>query len=407
MNTNIDQIKEKAAALAEETVATRHYLHAHPELPWQEVETTRFLASKLEEIGFRDLKIGVDGKNVGIIADLVGCSDGPCVALRSDIDALAVDEESSAPWKSTVPGVMHACGHDAHASMLLSTAKILYSMRDRLPGKVRFIFQPAEEHGIHSGANMMIREGVLKGVDAIAGMHLWSHVPSGRVQWRSGPVMASADGWEVKFFGRGGHGGMPHDAIDPSIAAANFILALQTLVSREVNPLETAVVSLGKLVSGDAINIIPDRAEMIGNIRTFSVDVRKKIEERLPAIAGGIAATYRCKVEAKYICVYPNPVINDKALTELFRETAVRVVGAENVEERSMLMTSEDFSFYQTEIPGVLFFMGCGNEGKGTVAPHHSPRFDVDDDVLPRGISLMSSFAFAMLEDLNTKKKRT
>ncbi|GHT00813.1 amidohydrolase [Synergistales bacterium] len=399
---DVTGIKDMAQKMAEGAAEMRRFLHARPEASWQEVETTRFIASKLEEIGFKDIKIGADGKPVGLVADLKGKKDGPTVALRADIDALGLTEESDLPYKSLFAGAAHACGHDGHITMLLHAAKLLYSIKDELTGSVRFIFQPAEEKGDHSGAHEMIREGVLDGVGAIAGMHLWSHVPSGKVQWRAGPVMASVDGWNVKFLGQGGHGAMPQNAIDPTVAAANFILALQTIVSREVNPLETGVISVGKLVSGDVINIIPERAEMIGNIRTFNPDIRDKMEAGFRRIADGIAATYRCSAEIKYTTLYP-PVINDSALAELLRDTAVKVVGENNVEESPMLMTSEDFSFYQKKVPGVLFFLGSGDEAKKTTAPHHSPRFNIDDDVLPTGIALMSSFACAALEKLKNR----
>ncbi|MDR3230702.1 MAG: amidohydrolase [Synergistaceae bacterium] len=397
---DLTRIRNEAQEMAGAATEMRRYLHAHPELSWGEVETSRFIARRLKEIGFQDIRVGVDGKAVGVVADLAGKEAGPCVALRADIDALNLVEENDVPYKSKC-GAMHACGHDAHITMLLGAARILYSMKDELPGSVRFIFQPAEEHGMHSGAATMIEEGVLDGVGALAGMHLWSHVPSGRVQWRSGPVMASADGWNVKFRGRGGHGAMPHKTIDPVVAAANFILALQTIVSREVNPLETAVLSVGKLVSGEVINIIPEVAEMIGNIRTFSVEVRDQMEESFRRIADGIAATYRCNLETQYTRIYPYPVVNDRVLSELLRDTAIALVGKADVEESPMLMTSEDFSFYQTKVRSVFFFLGSGDEAKGTTAAHHSSRFDVDDDVLPRGIALMSSFACAALSGMS------
>ena len=402
---DVSYIRERAASMAGEMTELRQYLHAHPELSWQEVETTRLIAAKLSEIGFKDIKVGVDGKPVGVVADLAGSAEGPCVALRSDIDALPLNEDSDLPYRSTAPNVTHACGHDAHMAMLLGAAKLLYSIKDRLPGRVRFIFQPAEEHGAHSGSRIMIREGVLKGVDAIAGMHVWSHVPTGMVHWRSGPVMASVDGWEVKFQGKGGHGGMPQNAVDPTVLAANFILALQTLVSREINPLETGVVSVGKMTSGHAINIIPDTAEMIGNVRTFDVAVRDRLRDGLIRIADGVVSTYRGSVETTYTELYPYPVVNDRAMAELFRDTAIQVAGADRVEESPMLMTSEDFSFYQAEIPGNFFFLGCGSQAKGTMAPHHSPRFNIDDDALPTGVSLLSAYACAVLEKLNSEEK--
>ncbi|MDR1979627.1 MAG: amidohydrolase [Synergistaceae bacterium] len=393
---DVAKIKSRALSLAEEMTRLRRHFHENPELPWQEMETSRLIASKLEELGLNP-QIGVGDQPVGVVADLAGNASGPCVALRADIDAFAITEETDVPYKSCKPGVMHACGHDGHITMLLAAAKLLSEMKDQLPGRVRFIFQPAEEHGYRSGAQAMINDGVLEGVSSIAGMHLWSDIPSGKAQWRAGPTMASADGWKVVFKGKGGHGAAPHVAIDPTLAAAAFIFAVQTLVSRETNPLETVVVSVGKLESGRASNVIPELAEMVGTVRTFNRAVRDGIEERFQRMAEGVGATYRCKAETRYEGLYPYPVVNDAALTRLFRDTAVRVVGEENLGEAPLRMSSEDFSFYQAEIPGCFFFVGSGNEAKGCAAPHHSPHFNIDDDSLPTGVALLTSFACAML----------
>jgi amidohydrolase len=398
-NKCIEQIKNAAAGMTEDLTALRRHLHMHPEVSWQEVETSRFIASKLEEIGLKP-RIGAGEKPVGVVADLDCGGSSPCLALRADIDALGFSEENDMDYKSLNPGVMHACGHDGHIAMLLGAAKILCSMRDRLRGRIRFIFQPAEEFGAGSGAQVMVKDGVLEGVDAIAGMHLWSHVPSGRVQWRCGPVMGSSDAWEICFRGKGGHGALPHQAIDPIVIAAHFILAIQNIVSRETDPLQTCVISTGMLQSGNVINAIPETAELCGNIRTLDTDVRAHAEKSFLRMAKSVAETYRGSAETKYVSVYPYPVNNDAALTELFREIAVQVVGQENVEESPIRMTSEDFSFYQTVLPGVFFFLGSGDPEKGTTAPHHSPHFDVDDSVLPRGVGLLASFAVAALEKL-------
>lgn len=395
---NIAKIKSKAAELAGEITELRHHLHANPELSWQEIETSRLIESKLKELGFENIKRGVDGTEVGVRADLIGDPAGPCVALRSDIDALPLLEENTCSYKSRTKA-MHACGHDGHISALLGTAKLLASMKSELSGRVRFLFQPAEEHGLRSGAKALINEGALDGVQAIGGMHLWSFVPTGRVQWRNGPVMASADCWNVKFTGKGGHGAMPHDAIDPTVAAANFIGAAQTIVSRELNPVETAVVSLGRMTSGGAFNIIPPTAELEGSLRSFNPEIRAQMEGRLRRIADGIAAAYRCTAELKVTYYYPS-VVNHAGLTAVLKDTAVQTVGENNVEESPLLMVSEDFSFYQEKIPGTFFFVGAGSAEKGTDFPHHSPRFNLDDDVLPIAMSLMSSFAFATLEKL-------
>jgi amidohydrolase len=333
------------------------------------------------------------------MAELTGGQAGPCVALRADIDALPLSEEGNADYASVSANVMHACGHDAHISILLGAAKLLSSQRGEIPGTIRFIFQPAEEHGIRSGAVEMIAGGALDGVGAIAGLHLWSFVETGRVQFRSGPVMASADRWMTRFTGRGGHGAMPHETEDPTIALASFITAIQTIASRETNPLDSVVVSAGRLRSGDAYNIIPTFAEAVGSLRSFTPEARRGMEERLRRIADGIGAAHRCAAETKVDYLYPS-LVNHQGPTELLRRTAEAVVGRNMTEESPMLMVSEDFSFYLQKTPGTFFFLGSGNAEKGTDFPHHSSRFDVDDDALPIGITLLAAFSFAALNKL-------
>lgn len=395
---HLSAIKSKAAELAAEFTEIRHHLHAHPELSWQEIETSKLIESKLKELGLENVRRGVGGTETGVTADLVGDPSGPCIALRADIDALPLKEENTVAYHSSI-SAMHACGHDGHTATLLGTAKLLDSLKNVLPGRVRFLFQPAEEHGLRSGAKELIAQGALDGVDAIAGMHLWSFVPTGRVQWRNGPVMASADRWAVKFFGKGGHGAMPHNAIDPTAAASNFAGAIQTIVSREIDPIDTAVVSIGQMTAGDAFNIIPDTAELIGTTRTFNPEVRDRMEGRLRRIADGIAEAYRCKAETCFTYYYPS-VINHPGVTSVLRESAAELLGAANVEESPMLMVSEDFSYYQQKVPGTFFFLGAGNSQKETDFPHHSPRFNLDDDVLPIGMSLMSSFVFSAMKKM-------
>lgn len=399
---DIAKIKSMAQSLSAEMVDLRHYLHANPEVSWQEVETSRLIEEKLKELGLENVKRGFGGTEVGVIADLIGDPSGPCVALRADIDALPLKEENTFDYCSC-KNAMHACGHDGHISVLMGVVKLLSSIKDQIPGRVRFLFQPAEEAGVRSGAKELIAEGALDGVGAIAGMHLWSFVPTGRVQWKNGPVMASADSWTVKFTGKGGHGAMPHEAVDPTVAAGDFIGALQTIVSREINPVDTAVVSVGKMTSGDAFNIIPNTADLLGSLRSFNADVRSKMEERIRRVADGIAAAYRCTAETGITYMYPS-VVNNPSVTAVLRDTAVQVVGEENVEESPLLMVSEDFSFYQEKIPGTFFFLGAGNAEKETNFPHHSPRFNIDDDALPIGISLMSAFVFSALENLKAGK---
>lgn len=396
---NADKIKSIAHGLTAEVTEFRRYLHAHPEVSWQEVETSKLIEKKLGDLGLENIRRGFGGEAVGVTADLIGDPNGPRVALRADIDALPMTEKGTAVYRSCKDGAMHACGHDGHISTLYGVAKLLQSVRGEIPGCIRFIFQPAEEHGIRSGAKEMIAGGALEGVDAIGGMHLWSFVETGRVQWRNGAVMASADSWNTVFTGKGGHGAMPHEAIDPTVVAASFIGSLQTIVSREINPTDTAVVSLGKLIAGDAFNIIPASVDLLGTIRTFSRDVRMSMEERVNRIANGVAAAYRCTAETKFVYMYPS-VINDLSITKILRDTAESVVGSDMVEESPMLMVSEDFSYYQEKVPGTFYFLGAGNAAKDANHPHHSPYFDIDEDVLPIGISIMSAFAFATLEKL-------
>ncbi len=395
----IGAIRERASVLAAEAVETRRYLHAHPEVSWREVETSRFIEAKLRELGLENIRRGFGGTECGVVADLIGGAPGPCVALRADIDALPLEEENTFAHRSCRAGAMHACGHDGHMAALLGAARLLSERRAEIAGRVRFLFQPAEEHGRRSGAREMVAEGVLDGVDAIGGMHLWTFVPTGRVLWRNGPIMASSDGWSATFTGRGGHGAMPHQAVDPTVAAAAFIGALQTIASREIDPTEAVVVSLGKLNAGEAFNIIPNTVDLLGTIRTFNAEVRGGIEERIRRIAEGIAAAYRCTAHVELDYMYPS-VVNHPGATALLREVAEAVVGADEVRESPLWTVSEDFSYYLEKIPGTFFFVGCGNGEKGTDYPHHSPRFDVDEDALPTAIALLSAYAFSMLERL-------
>lgn len=397
---NTDKIKERAAQLAPEITAVRHYLHANPEVSWQEVNTSKFIESKLREIGLTNIKRGFGGTESGVTAELTGDPGGPTIALRADIDALPVTEETTCDYKSTC-GVMHACGHDGHISTLLGVAKLLASMKDELPGTVRFIFQPAEEHGRRSGATVMINEGVLDGVSAIGGMHLWSTVPLGRVQWKNGPFMAAVDDWTVVFRGKGGHGAVPHHAIDPMIPAGNMIGALQTIASREIDPAETVVVSVGLLSAGDAFNIIPETSKLVGNTRSFTDETHDSLAGKIKRLADGIAAAYRCTAETEVNVLYPS-VINHTGATDVLRQAAAAVVGAENVEEAPVYMVSEDFSYFQRKVPGVFYFLGAGLEETKTNYPHHSPKFNIDDRVIPIGISVMSTFALKLLEDIRS-----
>ncbi|WP_350449785.1 M20 metallopeptidase family protein [Aminobacterium mobile] len=387
------QIAVCAEEIEQKVIELRRDFHAHPELPWKEVETSKKIEEILRSLGYENIRRGFGGTESGVVADITGKADGPTLALRADIDALPLQEDVDVPWRSTCDGVMHACGHDAHAAILLGVAHILASLKEQIPGRVRLIFQPAEESGVRSGAKQLIEEGALDGVDAIGGLHVWSPLQTGKVGFRKGAMMASADIWDIYVKGRGGHGSRPHEAVDPTIAAATMISTVQTIVSREIDPLETVVVSVGKLESGTAPNIIPETAHIQGNIRTTSPVIRDSMEGRLRRIAGGIASALRCEAKVAFTPVYPVTVNND-AMADMLLDVVKKVKGEESYEEVAIVMGSEDFSFYQQKVPGVFCFLGMGDPAKGSDAQHHSPQFQVNEDVLKDGVILLSSFAF-------------
>lgn len=389
---NIASIMEKSTALSGKLTELRHRFHANPEMSWQEKETSLFVEAYLRNLGLENIKRGFGGTESGVMADLTGGKPGKRVALRGDMDALPLEEENDLPYKSTRPGLMHACGHDAHTAVLLATAEILASMKDELCGTVRFLFQPAEEAGFDSGAPKMIEEGALDGMDAIGGLHVWSLLPAGKLGCRMGPIMASADIWDLKIQGKGGHGAMPHKAVDPTVTAATVISSLQTVVSREMNPQETVVLSVGKMEAGTAVNIIPDTARVAGNVRTTSREVRGEIEGIMKRVADGICTAMRCTAELTYTPIYP-VTVNEPGITSLMRSVAVELLGEENIEEVPISMGSEDFSYFGEKVPAAYVFLGIADEAKGTHNPHHNPKFNVNDEVLPSGAALLAAFA--------------
>lgn len=391
-------VRNRGAELREELTAIRRELHAHPELSWKETETSKFIEKRLRELGFENIRRGFKGTASGVVADLTGGKPGPCVALRADIDALPVQEATGLPYASVVPGVMHACGHDAHIAMLLGAARILGELRKDIPGRVRVIFQPAEEAGYDSGAPAMIAEGALEGVAAIAGIHAWSQTPAGTFGFRKGTFMASADIWEATIRGKGGHGSAPHNAVDPTVALAHIISMLQTVVSRELDPLESAVVSVGKVEAGVAPNVIPDKALVTGNVRTTSRETRAGIEGRMRRIIDGVSAALRCETELKYTRIYP-VTVNDSRTTDILVAAAGGIVGADKLAEMPIIMGSEDFSYYGEKVPAAYGVLGIGDGEKGTDKQHHSPQFAVNDDVLGLGASILAAFALSFLED--------
>jgi len=393
----IEKIKILAKEYEEEVIEWRRYFHMNPEIAWEEVETTKVIAEELEKLGYENIKIGFGGTQCGVMADIG--SSGKTVALRADIDALPLSDEKDVPYKSKKAGVMHACGHDSHAAMLLGAAKILTRIKPDLKGKVRLLFQPAEEHGVKPGAQALIDGGALEGVSAAFGLHSISTIPAGEIQYRSGPFMAAADAWELVITGKGGHGSTPETSFDPNTATFQVGSALQNIVSREISPKDTAVISIGGVKSSSYVfNIIPERVEMIGCVRTFCREVQDHIEEAMRRIVNGVSESMRCKADLKYNRVIP-VTSNDPVTTELAKSVAESLLGADKVKESGLLMGSEDFSYFGRIVPAVYFNLGVGNQDKKSDFPHHSAKFDVDESVLYLGAAMYAAFAWGFFEN--------
>ena len=357
-----------------ELVEFRRDLHMHPELSFQEERTPARIAEFQSALGL-EVRTGVGGR--GVVARLQGANPGPTVALRADFDALPIQDEKEVPYRSTVPGVMHACGHDIHTAGLLGVAKALSEAREELHGDVVFIHQFAEEL-TPGGARPMIEDGCLDGVDVIYGAHVHSPLEFGKVGTRSGPLMAAADAFEVEVSGRGGHGAMPHTAVDPVVAASQLVVALQQIVSRNVDPLESAVVTVGALNAGNAFNVIPETAHLKGTVRAFDEAVRRGVKEALARMVEGTCLAAGARGRLEYQDGYP-AVLNDATETERVMRLAGDLLGEGNVETLAPMMGGEDFAYYLQKVPGAFFFVGGRNPQIDAVHPHHHPRFDVDE----------------------------
>ncbi len=390
---------EEAKALFPYTQSMRRDFHVHPELGYHEVRTGGIVTKELEALGLEVTK-GV-GKT-GVVALLEGSKPGPTLLIRVDMDALPIVEETGAEYASQNSGVMHACGHDGHTAIGLTVAKILLKHRDQLAGTVKMIWQPSEEglNGEDCGGNeMMMREGVLEGphVDRTLALHLWNDRPVGWVGVASGPVMAGAEQFSIKLTGRGGHGASPHLTIDPIAAAAQVITALQTITSRNIAPLDSAVVSVTTVQSGTTFNVIPQRAELGGTIRTFDPDVRAMVLERFERIVHGVGETMGCEVETEVIRVTPS-LINDDATTRKVQETVRRLLPSADLNTTPyMTMGAEDMAFMQEKVPGCYFFVGSNNRERHLDYGHHHPKFDFDEEALPRAAALMAAAAVDVL----------
>ncbi|MDO6850867.1 M20 family metallopeptidase [Priestia megaterium] len=374
MNSKLHTLLEEKF---DEMVQIRRYLHQYPEPSFKEFQTAAYIRSFYDKIGI-SYRANVGGN--GIVASIQGGNPGPTVALRADFDALPIQDEKDVPYQSTVPGVMHACGHDGHTATLLVLAKALFEIRDSLPGKIVFIHQHAEEYA-PGGAKSMIEDGCLDGVDAIFGTHLWSLTPTGVVQYRTGPIMAAADRFEITIKGAGGHGAQPHKTKDSIVIASQLVVNLQQIVSRRVNPIDSAVVSIGSFVAENAFNIIADSARLIGTVRTFNEDVRNDVEKEIERIVQGTCLTADASYELSYTRGYPS-VVNHPEETAFLASAASQIDEVHTVEETEPHMTGEDFSYYLQHIKGTFFFTGAQPEGVDTPYPHHHPKFDFNEKAM-------------------------
>jgi amidohydrolase len=394
------QIARAAEALRSSLIQTRRDFHQHPELSNREERTARVVADRLLALGLDEVKTNV--AKHGVVALLKGSQPGPVVAVRADMDALPINETLDVPYKSLVPGVKHACGHDAHTTVELGVAGVLSQMRNQIYGSIKFIFQPAEEGAPgdeEGGAALMIKEGALENPRplAIFGLHTSPEIEAGQIGYRSGPAQASSDGVDITIRGKTSHAASPEKGIDTIVIAAECVTALQDIKSRRMNAFEPLIITIGTIQGGNRPNIIAGEVKMTGTVRTFSEDTRNRIEQLMRQTVIGITAAYGATYEFKY-SRGTRVVVNDPQLVEQSLPSLRRAVGQTNVLEVPRRMGAEDFCFYQEVVPGFFFRLGSGNKAKGITAEGHTPEFDVDEECLVVGVKVMANVLLDFLE---------
>lgn len=395
--SEFDRLKSDIDELVPDMVALRRDLHEHPELAFEEVRTSGIVAQRLRSLGL-EVQTGVAKTGVvGLLRGGASKAGAKTIAIRADMDALPIHEQNDIDYRSTIDGKMHACGHDGHTSIALAVADILSKRRDELTGNVKFVFQPAEE--MIGGAEPMIKEGAMEGVDGIIGLHLISDYPVGRVGVRAGSIFASADKFVVTIKGKGGHAAMPEASVDPIVIGAYIITALQTLISRETSPFSPAVITIGRMIAGTAFNIIPETAELQGTMRAFSKEHREKLVRRITEVASGVASAMGATCHIEFIDGCP-PCVNDAAMTEVVHKAAVEAVGDGKVDDGDVVLTtgSDDMACFLNAVPGCYFIVGANNAAKGADYPHHHPHFNVDEDAMPVGVEVLTRAALEFLK---------
>lgn len=385
--------KEEALKIKDEIINIRRDFHAHPELGFEEYRTSAKIKEFLdkENIPYKEVA------GTGVCAIIKGKYAGKTIALRSDMDALPINEKNTCDYASKESGKMHACGHDGHLAILLGAAKILNKYKEQLKGNIKLLFEPAEE--TVGGASYMIKEGVLENpyVDAVLGLHVTEDLDVGKIKVKNGVVNAASNPFTITVKGKGGHGAAPHATIDPIVMASHLVLALQPIVSREISPANPAVITVGSIHGGSAQNIIPDEVQLRGIIRTMTKEDREYATKRLEEVVKGITTTFRGKysidIEESYPCLY-----NDDTMVELLRENAKKVINEENVTiQKSASMGVESFAYFANERPAVFYFLGARNSEKGIVSPAHNALFNIDEDCIPIGIAIQCQTAFDYL----------
>ena len=385
------QIRSEIHAIKDIIVSTRRDIHQHPELAFDEHRTSKLVAERLESFGI-EIQTGV-GKT-GVVGTLKGKNDGKTIAFRADMDALPIQETSDISYKSKNAGIMHACGHDGHTAMLLGTAEVLSKQADKLNGTLKFFFQPAEEG--QGGARFMIDDGALEGVDEVYGIHLWNYQKYGTIGVKSGPIMAAADIFEITVHGKGGHGAAPQGTKDAVLIAAHLIQTLQTIVSRNTNPIESTVVTVGQINGGYNFNIIADKVTLRGTTRAYTEDNRQLIKKRMKEIIAGTEKTFGTKIELDYEDGYP-PTINDPTAADNLLNAAQKIVG-DGAGHPYLSMGAEDFSYFLQKVPGCYFLVGSAPQDREPLSvPHHCSHFDIDERALLVGSSVYLQLAESLL----------
>ena len=386
----LEQLAAAARQLGPAMTEWRRHLHTHPELSFEEHETTAWLAKHLTDLGIPFTR----PTPTGLVGVVEGNRPGPTIAVRADIDALPILEETGLEFASTRDGVMHACGHDGHTAILLGLTHFLAGHRD-FPGRVKLLFQPAEEKP-PGGAQQFVKAGVLDGVDACIGLHLMSETPTGQAGICVGPMMANSDNFVARIQGRGGHGASPHQTVDAVMVACHAVVNLQTIVARKLDPIRPAVISVGAIHAGTAANVIADVAEMKGTVRSFHTDVRQFLHDEIHRTLEATCALYGASFEVTYNWGYP-ALVNHPEITAVLRNAATAVLGEGAVFQQEMMMGGEDFAYYAQVVPSAFMMVGCRNSAAGAEWPHHHPKFTVDEAALPHGMEILGRALFELL----------